>query len=309
MLLSVAGVHDRRYKRLFSHPLFFQKLMESFVHEEFVAELDFSTLERLDKQFVSEEYAERESDIVWKLSYRGSPIYIFVLLEFQSSVDRTMSLRFLRYICEFYQSYYGKTKSGKLPAVFPLLLYNGDEKWTAESRIEDIIERSIPEGFIPRFGYYRVIENELAKQTLLKIRNAVSAVFYVENSSPEELERELEELFSLIETESPEVVKLFSGWINNFLAAEDERRRIQVEGKIENVLEVKAMFATKLKEYERKLIQRGRNEGRTEGKAEGRAEGKVETARRMLADGLSAEKISGYTGLSIEEIEAIRKEM
>ena len=45
-----------------------------------------------------------------------------------------------------------------------------------------------------------------------------------------------------------------------------------------------------------------RLEGREEGRAEGKAEGIRETAQKMKADGLSAEKIAAYTGLSAEEI-------
>ena len=41
------------------------------------------------------------------------------------------------------------------------------------------------------------------------------------------------------------------------------------------------------------------------GLAEGEAEANIETARKMKADGMSAEIIAKYTGLSKEEIEKI----
>lgn len=40
--------------------------------------------------------------------------------------------------------------------------------------------------------------------------------------------------------------------------------------------------------------------------AKGWAEGRADTARRMLAHGLSSEQIAEYTGLSLDEIEALR---
>lgn len=49
----------------------------------------------------------------------------------------------------------------------------------------------------------------------------------------------------------------------------------------------------------------GRAEGIAEGKAEGIAEGKADDARKMLADGLDIAKISQYTGLSPEQIQAL----
>ncbi|MGE3724116.1 MAG: CHAT domain-containing protein [Candidatus Sericytochromatia bacterium] len=49
----------------------------------------------------------------------------------------------------------------------------------------------------------------------------------------------------------------------------------------------------------------GRAEGKAEGREEGLIEGKRQTAREMQADGMSANVISKYTGLSIEEIESL----
>ena len=57
-------------------------------------------------------------------------------------------------------------------------------------------------------------------------------------------------------------------------------------------------------------MERGRKEGRVEGRAEGRtegrAEGRAETARAMLADGVDPVRITKYTGLSAEELEALK---
>ena len=46
--------------------------------------------------------------------------------------------------------------------------------------------------------------------------------------------------------------------------------------------------------------------GLAEGRAEGRAEGLAETARAMLADGMDPVLVTKYTGLSAEELEALK---
>ena len=50
---------------------------------------------------------------------------------------------------------------------------------------------------------------------------------------------------------------------------------------------------------------KGRAEGLAEGEAKGRADEKTKTARKMKADGMTADIIAKYTGLSIEEIDAL----
>ena len=46
----------------------------------------------------------------------------------------------------------------------------------------------------------------------------------------------------------------------------------------------------------------GRTEGRVEGRAEGIEENKLETAKKMLNDGLSLEMVNKYTGLDFKDL-------
>lgn len=184
--------HDARYKRFFSNPILLRELLESFVHKAFIRDLDFSTLKRVDKSYVTEEFRERESDLIHEIRYRVSKIYIFLLIEFQSRVDRLMPLRFLRYLCEFYESLARSHKLGrgeKLPAVFPLLLYNGSRSWTAPAAMQDLADArgKIPGRFIPHFEYCLIDENRLSTGSLVSIRNTVAALFLAEKTPESQL--------------------------------------------------------------------------------------------------------------------------
>ena len=297
----MAADHDSRYKMLFSHPLFVQRLLESFVEEPFTADLDYSTLERVNASFVSEEFARRESDIIWKATFAGRPLYLFILIEFQSSVDRHMPIRFLRYLAEFYQGF--STEHGaaeQLPAVFPLLLYNGDARWSAAVSVEALIEATIPARFIPHLHYYPILVNEIPPERLSRIHNAVSAVFYVENTEPERLGETIDEVIAILSEEAPEAVERFSLWLQNFLAATtgggDAARPVR------DLTEVRTMFATKLEQYGEKL----KREARKEGLEKGREEEAVRVARRLLARGESVYDVAEITELSEERVRDIQ---
>ena len=56
-----------------------------------------------------------------------------------------------------------------------------------------------------------------------------------------------------------------------------------------------------------RLIQEGLQQGIEKGKFEGRIEGKLEAAQKMLEEGFDVKIISRITGLSIKEIEKLRK--
>lgn len=297
----MAFEHDRRYKQIFSKPYFLQKLLESFVHESFIKELDFDTLKRLDKSFVNSDFQEKESDLVFSIRFKDKTIYIFLLLEFQSTVDKLMPVRFLRYITELYASLKPFPESGRFPAVFPVLLYTGDPKWTTKTEISDIIEKSVPDKYIPKFSYYPICENEIPKSSLLKIKNAVSAIFYVENSSPEELEAEIDKLIEIINDEDLEIASLFSNWLNNYLSAIDGfSEKDFISRKVENVMEVKTMFATKMKEYEKKLLEQGIEQGIEQERRN--------SVNRLKNKGFSNKEISEILDILVEDIEDIEKE-
>ena len=181
----MAHDHDKRYKKLFSHPVIVKELLLYFIDEAFIKDLDFTSLQRMDKSFITDDFKEKESDIIYKINFKNNEVYIYLLIEFQSTVDKFMAVRINRYLAEFYEFLSYTVKGKDIPAAFPVMLYNGEEKWTSSSNLHDLIQPSIPDKYIPHFSYYKIIENEIPKEVLLKIENAVSAIFYVENSKPE----------------------------------------------------------------------------------------------------------------------------
>jgi predicted transposase/invertase (TIGR01784 family) len=190
--------HDNAYKHFFSHPLPVRDLLKDFVHEDWVQQMDFDTLEKMNSSYVTDELRDRESDIVWRIRrkdpHTGEPgawLYVYLLLEFQSTVDAYMAVRVLAYVALLYQDLIKskQLQNGKLPAVFPLVLYNGKRPWNAARAVEDLIEDG-PDtlaAYRPRLKYFlldegRVPESELSED------NAVSLVISLEGSrTPEQI--------------------------------------------------------------------------------------------------------------------------
>jgi len=85
--------HDNGYKRLFSHPEMVADLLRGFVREDWVQDLDFSTLERVSGSYVTPKLRSRESDVVWRVRWEQDRwLYVYLLIEFQSTVDPFMAL-------------------------------------------------------------------------------------------------------------------------------------------------------------------------------------------------------------------------
>jgi predicted transposase YdaD len=131
--------HDHGYKLLFSHPTMVEDLVRGFVSGPWVVELDFATPERVQASYVSEDLVERASDVVWRLRWRDERwMYLYVLIEFQSTVDRFMALRVLTYVgllCQDLVRQRVLDGVKRLPPVLPIVLYNGRDARTEDSRV------------------------------------------------------------------------------------------------------------------------------------------------------------------------------
>ncbi len=62
----MAQTYDRGYATLFKNRTLFRQLIESFVPESWVKDLDFTDCEALNKSFVSEQYKRTESDLIYQ---------------------------------------------------------------------------------------------------------------------------------------------------------------------------------------------------------------------------------------------------
>jgi predicted transposase YdaD len=54
-------------------------------------------------------------------------------------------------------------------------------------------------------------------------------------------------------------------------------------------------------------MEKGIEQGRQEGRQEGIKKAKIEDAMSMLSDGLTVEKVSRYTGLTIDEVKQLQQ--
>ena len=70
--------HDKSYKLLFSHAEMVENLLRGFMLEEWVGQLDFSTLEKYPGTYVSDNLERREDDVVWRLRCGESWAYIYL---------------------------------------------------------------------------------------------------------------------------------------------------------------------------------------------------------------------------------------
>jgi len=134
----MATEHDSGYKFLFSTPELVRDLILGFVPDEWLHRLDYRTLEIVPGSYVTEDLSKRSDDIVWRVKVGGEWVYLYLLIEFQSGVDKYMALRMMVYVGLLYQALIKQGQllsDDRLPPVLPIVLYNGSPRWTAATDV------------------------------------------------------------------------------------------------------------------------------------------------------------------------------
>ena len=192
-------MHDETYKKLFAFPRMVEDLLRGFVAGPWSKEIDFSTLEKLSAEYVSDELLARHGDAVWRVRLHESWLYLLVLLEFQSQDEPRMALRILAYTSLLYQELVrnGAVGAGeRLPAVLPVVLYNGESAWRAARDVGELIARVGPAlaPYQPAQRYCVVDERRVGEDDLTS-DNLMAAVVRLEKSrTPADLLRAVDTL-------------------------------------------------------------------------------------------------------------------
>lgn len=85
---------------------------------------DLQTLHLESGSFIDDDLRASHSDILYSVQTRTGEGYIYLLIEHQSSADRHMAFRLMRYAVAAMQRHLDKGQQ-QLPLVIPLLFYHG----------------------------------------------------------------------------------------------------------------------------------------------------------------------------------------
>lgn len=282
------GEQDSSYKLLFSHACMVEDLLRGFVHEDWVEKLDFSSLERYNAGFVTDDIRERLDDIIWRVRWGDDWLYVYLLIEFQSSVDHWMAVRIMTYVGLLYQDLIrsGQLKVGsKLPPVLPLVLYNGERKWVAATDIHDMITEAPGSlgNYLPRLKYLLLAERDYQDSELEKLNNLVAALFRLENSRTPELMQQVVILLLewLGDVKQDSLRRAFTVWFSRVIFP--KKFGGEEPPAIEELYEVKTMLAERIEQWKQEYQKQGLQEGLQEGLQQGMQQGMHKGSLRILA--------------------------
>jgi predicted transposase/invertase (TIGR01784 family) len=292
--------HDTGYKLLFSHPEMVRDLLTGYMPGGWLEQADFTTLERVNASYVSENERQRHDDMVWRLKVGPQWVWVYLLLEFQSEPDAWMALRLMVYVGLLAQHLVreGELCDGLLPPVVPIVLYNGATPWKVATDVADCFGPSLPglEPYRPHLLYHLVDEARLKLHPMREVRNLAEALFRLERGrTPQDIYAVLLALGVLLQgAEMQTLRRTLTVWVRMLLRRKAPRANAAELDDIKDLLEADTMLEQTIErwfdEAERKGLergmQRGMQEGRQEGMQQGMQQGREEGVQQGMRQGL-----------------------
>ncbi|MCG0278205.1 MAG: Rpn family recombination-promoting nuclease/putative transposase, partial [Thermanaeromonas sp.] len=232
--------------------------------------------------------------------------------------------RLLLYMVEVWRDVYNNTplnlrerKDFRLPPIIPAVLYNGATNWTAARTFKEMQAGYEEFGkYLLDFRYLLFDVNRYSEEELLKAANLIASVFLLDQRiSPQELVKRLRKLAGVVKTLSPDEFRYLMAWLKNVIKPKmpaDMQAKVDSYLDATNPWEVEKMISNLelvLEEMQREAWLRGLEKGKLEGELEGERKAKLQVAENLLLLNVDVDTIVKATGLSLEEIEKLKKQL
>jgi len=296
-----------------------REFLDQYLPAEVKEIVDLNSIKVQKESYIEPNLTKRLSDIVYKVNTRDNKdAFIYVISEHQSSVDQLMAFRLWRYSLLLAERHI--EDKGKLPLIFPLVVYSGTAKYTAPRNLWALFEYPQLAKKLLTEDHALVDLQAMSDDAIARKKHIALFEFVMKHINMRDMLRFWEKLFKTL----PDAVIMDKEhgyfYISNLLWYIDgklsEEKRDELSGLIIEHLpkdDGEKLMRTIADSYIEEGINKGIAIGETRGVEKGRIDGinqrNIEIARRMLQEKTDIKFISSVTGLSVDEILKLQNKM
>jgi len=298
---KINHIHDKTFRKILDD----KKEFTIFINKIFNLEekLEEKDIEKYNRKFVSVDYTNQESDVIYKLKNKE----IFILVEHQTKIDKKMPIRILKYELEIIRSRMDENNRLEFPIIIPIVLYTGKQRWNAKINYPSYNSELARYRGLKKVEYNLVDINDYTIEDLYKENSILTKIMILEKSNKYiEIINNVDKIVNKVydsklytQTQKEMLLNILNNTMINIVGNKKMKEyKIKLKGG-ENMLAL----------YE--MIENERNEiystGIKEGKVKGKIEGIKAIAKKMLRMKFDKDTIMKATGIKEEELENLKK--
>lgn len=305
--------HDSLIKKAMESPITARELLSEYLPAEFKDFINLDTLKIEKESFIEDDLKTKFSDIVYSAKTndeKQQDALIYCLLEHQSSPDYWIALRLWKYSLLLLERH-AKDKN-KLPVILPLVLYNGQQKYSTPLNLWDLFTHpELAKGAMT--NNYNLIDLNAMSDDDINYEKHLSFLLYtMKHIYDRDLLNMLKEAMSkctkalIIDKGKDYVHTKLIFWYTNSKIPEKNKQLLE-QLIVDNLpkQDTEGIMRSIADSY----IDQGINIGKNEGIAIGEAIGVEKTALNMLKQKVDIKFIASVTGLSQEKINKLQNKV
>ena len=158
MTKKISNIHDKFFRSMMNHSQVAREFFEKHLPDKIKKIIDLNSLDLKSGSFVDEELKLQVTDMLYSADFNGSPGYLYLLIEHQSTPLKLMPLRILKYMISIMENHSEMTNSDILPVVFPIIFYTGRSPYKYSTYLFDLFGDlgNLAKQFL--FDKYRLID-------------------------------------------------------------------------------------------------------------------------------------------------------
>jgi len=293
--------HDLMVRAVLSDLVEATSFLQRHLPQEVSQALNWSTLTLLEGSFVDEDLRRSEADVLYEVEHGSGEdsVWLYILLEHQSTPDRWMRFRLLKYCCRIWDMHLAQRPTPSvLRPIVPLVFYQGERSWSYSTEFADLFVESVRDWpGTPRFSHGLIDQSGMQPEEAQgELKAQMMQLLLLASYHPERPWRELVvELIRTLSSLPP------SGGINYIRVFLRYILQTQDREAIESFQDALQRHAPHLRgdlmTYAQELLKEGEN------KAE------VRIIENLLREGLDWAAIERVTGVNEAQFQALKQQV
>ena len=136
---TIISPHDKFFKAAMTDKRVAAEFFTAHLPDRIKQAADFSQLQLCSGSYIDTELKTSFSDLLFSIPLAGYPGYFYTLVEHQSTPDKLMAFRLLKYLCAIWQQHIEQSGENQLPLIYPLVFYHGQQPYPYSTDIKDLI--------------------------------------------------------------------------------------------------------------------------------------------------------------------------
>jgi predicted transposase YdaD len=307
---EISQPHDAMVRAVLSDRSEATSFLQRYLPEELSQALNWSTLRLHEGSFVDEDLRRSETDFLYEVERVGSDtsLWLYILLEHQSSPDRWMRFRLLKYCCRIWDVHLSERPTPiELRPIIPLVFYQGERTWSYSTEFADLFAESVRDWpGVPRFSHGLIDQSGMRPEEVqgeLKARLMQVLLMAAYHPTVAWMEQVAALLVSLSPLELSGGVNYMRVFVRYILSTQEP----EMAAAFREVLRQQAPEVGEdlMTTYAQELLA----EGEERGEQKGTMKTQVEVIEGLLREGVAWSVIKRATGINETQFQALKQQV